>query len=129
MFVDMAALFLLTDHRCLGISLVLGKICAGQVAMVNNFIWNDLWTFGDFSRRNRTAKGRLIRLLKFDCFCLGGLGISVILLHLQVVRFGFNPYLANLLAIVGATLWNYSVNRFFNWGRAKPAMPVRPQPG
>ena len=119
MLVDMALLFLLSDPRCLGISHVLGKIGSGQTAMVNNFIWNDLWTFHEFSALNRTWSGRWIRFLKFDAFCSIGLMISVALLHIQVAGFGFNLYCANFLAIVAATAWNYGINRFLNWGKVK----------
>ena len=116
-FVDMAVLFMLIDPQCLGISLVYGKLCAGQTAMVNNFIWNDLWTFHEFSSYDPTWRGRLKRFVKFDVVCSFGLVISVILLHIQVVRFGFNPYIANFLAIVVATFWNYGINLCFNWGK------------
>jgi dolichol-phosphate mannosyltransferase len=108
---------LLIDPRCFGISLVVGKICAGQTAMVNNFIWNDLWTFRDLALYDRTRRGRWVRFFKFDAICSGGLLLSVVLLHIQVVRFGFNPYAANFVAILCATFWNYSINRSFNWGR------------
>jgi dolichol-phosphate mannosyltransferase len=115
----MAMLFVMMDPRCLGMSLVLGKICAGQTAMLNNFFWNDLWTFRPFSSWDPTWQGRLMRFIKFDAICSFGLVISILLLHIQVVRFGFNPYVANFLAIVSATIWNYGINRWLNWGKEK----------
>jgi dolichol-phosphate mannosyltransferase len=119
-FVDTAVLYVLIDPRCLGVSLILGKICAGQTAMVSNFIWNDLWTFRDLASGDPTRRGRWRRFVKFDAVCSFGLLLSVVLLHIQVVRFGFNPYAANILAIGAATFWNYGINRFFNWGRETP---------
>jgi dolichol-phosphate mannosyltransferase len=44
-FVDMGVLFLLADPRCLGLNITLSKICAAEAAMINNFVWNELWTF------------------------------------------------------------------------------------
>jgi dolichol-phosphate mannosyltransferase len=115
-FVDMVVLFILIDPGCFGVSLVIGKICSAQTAMVNNFIWNDIWTFRDYSLHDLTWQGRLKRFLKFNVVCSLGLILSIILLHVQVVRFGYNPYIANIVAIVSATFWNYGFNRCFNWG-------------
>jgi len=43
--VDMAVLALLADPRFLGWNVLLSKVCAAEAAMINNFIWNELWTF------------------------------------------------------------------------------------
>ncbi len=123
MVVDMAVLFLLIDPRCLGFSLVLGKICAGQTAMASNFVWNDLWTFRDLAPSHPSARGRWMRFAKFNAICSVGLLLSVLLLHIQVVRFGFNPYLANMIAIGSATAWNYGVNRRVNWIKKDRGFP------
>ncbi len=44
-FVDMGILYLLADPRTLAWNVTLSKICAAEVAMINNFIWNEFWTF------------------------------------------------------------------------------------
>jgi dolichol-phosphate mannosyltransferase len=44
-FVDMGILYLLADPSRLGWNITLSKICAAEIAMINNFIWNELWTF------------------------------------------------------------------------------------
>jgi len=43
--VDMGILYLLADPSRLALNITLSKICAAEVAMINNFIWNELWTF------------------------------------------------------------------------------------
>ena len=43
--VDMGLLYLLSDPRMLGAGIGYGKAVAAEVAVVNNFLWNDAWTF------------------------------------------------------------------------------------
>jgi dolichol-phosphate mannosyltransferase len=52
-FVDMTVLYLLHDPSGLGWGLTRSKIVAAELAILNNFLWNDRWTFGDISRRQR----------------------------------------------------------------------------
>jgi hypothetical protein len=51
LLVDMGVLYLLADVSRLGLNITMSKICAAEVAMISNFIWNELWTF----RQNATA--------------------------------------------------------------------------
>lgn len=65
-FVDMTVLYLLHDTSGLGWGLTRSKVVAAELAIVNNFLWNDRWTFGDLSSRQRGWRKRLMRLLKFN---------------------------------------------------------------
>src|ERR1700688_3795699 len=67
--IDTTMLFLLSDPRTLNWSLTGSKIIAAEVALANNFIWNDLWTFGKFSRRQNSFRQRARRFLKFNLLC------------------------------------------------------------
>jgi dolichol-phosphate mannosyltransferase len=40
-FVDMAVLYLLSDPTTLGLPLTRSKIIAAEIAIINNFLWND----------------------------------------------------------------------------------------
>jgi dolichol-phosphate mannosyltransferase len=51
--VDTVFLFLFADARTFGLNLVLSKILAAEIAMVNNFAWNELWTFRAAALRKR----------------------------------------------------------------------------
>ena len=53
-FVDMVVLYLLSDPTTLALPLTRSKIIAAQVAIINNFLWNDRWTFADITH---TQKG------------------------------------------------------------------------
>lgn len=114
-FVDMAVLYLLSDPTTLGWGLTRSKIIASEVAILNNFLWNDAWTFGDISSRQRGWQKRLKRFLKFNLICLAGLMLNVLILNLLFNVFGINRYLANLIAIAIVTLWNFWVNLKLSW--------------
>ncbi len=113
--IDMGLLYLLSDPRALGWGLTRSKLIAAEAAIVNNFCWNDLWTFRDLIPEQRTASAALKRLLKFNLICLAGLAINVVLLNAQFNLLGMNRYLANAVAIAAVTAWNYLVNRALAW--------------
>jgi len=115
MIVDMLLLYWLSDPQMLGWGLTRSKILAAEAAIVNNFIWNDLWTFGDLVAGQRTAAQRVRRFLKFNTICLLGLAINVLLLNLQFNLLHMNRYDANLVAILAVTFWNYHINRALGW--------------
>lgn len=114
-FVDMAILYLL--HTGLGLPLTRSKILAGEGAILNNFIWNDAWTFADISQLQQGWGARLKRFLKFNLVCLSGLVLNVIVLNLVYnLVFGQRwAYLANLIAIATVTLWNFWLNLKLSW--------------
>ncbi|MEO0867200.1 MAG: glycosyltransferase [Cyanobacteria bacterium J06642_11] len=114
-FVDMAVLYLL--HSLVGLPLTRSKILAGEVAILNNFIWNDAWTFSDVVQQQQGWGARLGRFLKFNLICLSGLILNVLVLNiLYNVVFGQRyAYLANLLAIAVVTLWNFWLNLKLSW--------------
>lgn len=114
-FVDMAVFYLLSDPNTLGWGLTRSKIFAAEVAIINNFLWNDRWTFGDLSSKQRGWRKRIKRLLKFNLICLAGLVLNVLLLNLLFNAFGLNRYVANLVAIAAVTLWNFWLNLKLSW--------------
>ncbi len=114
-FVDMLVLYLLSDPSTLGWGLTRSKIIAAELAILNNFFWNDIWTFGDISRRQPGKRQRLKRLLKFNIICLAGLVLNVLVLNLIYNFIIHNQYLANLVAIATVTFWNFWVNLKLSW--------------
>lgn len=111
--VDMGVLWLLASPATLGWNITASKLVAAEVALLSNFVWNDLWTFRALARAG--VRARLWRLLKFNLICLAGIGLSVGLLNFQVHRLGMNLYVANLVAIVAASVWNFGLNLRFGW--------------
>jgi dolichol-phosphate mannosyltransferase len=116
--VDMTVLWLLRGR--LGWPLTAAKLVAAETAMANNFLWNDLWTFGDVARQQGHGWNRLRRFAKFNAICAAGLALSVGLLDMQVGIFGINPYVANAVAIAVTTGWNFWMNKIFNWSAPQP---------
>ncbi|MFB8788976.1 MAG: glycosyltransferase [Potamolinea sp.] len=114
-FVDMAMLYLLSDPSTLGLALTRSKIIASELAIFNNFLWNDLWTFSDISSRQPGKRKRFQRFLKFNLVCLAGLLLNILLLNIFFNVFHINRYLANLLAIALVTIWNFWVNLKLSW--------------
>jgi dolichol-phosphate mannosyltransferase len=114
-FVDMAIFYLLSDPSTLAWRLTRSKIFAAELAIINNFFWNDRWTFADIYHGQKNLGKRRKRFLKFNLICLGGLILNVLLLNLFFNVFGLNRYLANLLAIAMVTIWNFWINLKLNW--------------
>jgi dolichol-phosphate mannosyltransferase len=119
-FVDMAVLYLLSDPTTLGWGLTRSKVIAAEVAVVNNFLWNDAWTFADMSSKQRGWKKRIKRFLKFNTVCLVGVGLNILLLNVMFNFLGFNSfpagrYIANFIAIALVTIWNFWLNLKLSW--------------
>ena len=114
-FVDMALFYLLVGAG--GLGLVVSKVIAAEVAIVNNFLWNDAWTFADVAKQQRGWRSRLKRLLKFNVICLTGLVLDVLLLKVfYEVIFGQNlAYVSNLIAIALVAVWNFWINHKLSW--------------
>lgn len=114
-FVDMAVLYLLSDPSSLGWPLTRSKIIAGEIAILNNFFWNDIWTFADVTMKQHEWRQRLKRFVKFNLICLAGLVLNVLILNLVFNFLIRNRYIANLIAIAVATVWNFWVNLKLSW--------------
>ncbi|WP_414544503.1 glycosyltransferase [Nostoc sp. CCY0012] len=114
-FVDMGILYLLSDPTTLALPLTRSKIIAGEIAIFNNFLWNDAWTFADVSSTQQEWHQRLKRFGKFNLICLAGLLLNVLVLNLVFNFIIPNRYIANLVAIAVATIWNFWVNLKLSW--------------
>jgi dolichol-phosphate mannosyltransferase len=118
--VDMGLLFLLSDPSTLGWGLTRSKLIAAEVAIINNFYWNDRWTFADVAGPQRRFGQQLRRFAKFQMICLAGLLLNTILLNIQFNFFGMNRYLANAIAIGLVTGWNFWLNLKLSWRVTAP---------
>ncbi|MGK7934912.1 MAG: glycosyltransferase [Xenococcaceae cyanobacterium] len=112
-FVDLGIFYVL--RTLLGLGLTRSAILSSEVAIINNFLWNDLWTFGDIASQQRGWRKRIKRLLKFNIVCLSGLVLNVLLVNLLFNVLGVNEYIAKLMAIAAVTLWNFWFNLKLSW--------------
>jgi dolichol-phosphate mannosyltransferase len=99
-------------------------VISAEVAILNNFLWNDLWTFSDISRKQPGGKQRIKRFLKFNLVCLSGLILQALIANIVFNFFKLNnetssliriDILAKLVAIVLVTFWNFWFNSKLNW--------------
>ena len=112
-FVNLAVLYFLRKFADLG--LTRSAIIAAEIAIANNFFWNDRWTFKDISSKQKSKHKRLIRFLKFNLICLSGLVLNILLLNIFYNLLGINEYIANIMAIAIITFWNYWFNLKLSW--------------
>src|SRR5437870_5602612 len=91
--VDMTIFGLLSAS---GGSVAFSKVVEAELAIANNFVWNELWTFRDC--RSGTWREALQRFLRFNVISSTGLAISLLLLEAQINYIHLNPYISNLIA-------------------------------
>ena len=112
-FLDLGGFYAL--HTLLGWVLTPSAILSTEVAIINNFFWNDVWTFGDMSVQQQLGTQRLQRFFKFNLICFFGLIFNSLIVNLLFSKFEMNEYMAKLIAIICVTLWNFSLNWKVNW--------------
>jgi dolichol-phosphate mannosyltransferase len=117
--VDMTALFLLADPKTLALNVTLSKILAAEAAMLNNFAWNEAWTFKREATPGERHQGWVFRLIKFNVICGIGIILAVVVLNFLYSQLGWNLYVSNLLTIVLVTSWNFGMNVSFTWRRGR----------
>ena len=111
-FVDLGIFYLL---RSQDMGLTSSAAISGELAIINNFLWNDFWTFGDIARRQPGKRQRLKRLIKFNIVCLTGLVLNVLIVNFFFNILGINEYVAKLIAIAAVTVWNFWLNLKLSW--------------
>ncbi|MEU5093643.1 GtrA family protein [Streptomyces sp. NPDC020996] len=103
--VNTAVLYVL--HGLLGVPLLAASAVAVEVAVVNNYLLNDWWTF--------TARAPSLRRFgKFNVSMLTGLGVNVLVLWI-LVHGGVPLMPANVLAIGAAFAVNYASSALWVW--------------
>ena len=80
------------------------------VAVTNNYTWNRLWTF-------RGQRGHVAyQGLRFLVVSTVALAVNLVILHLLVDSFGVGKVLAQAIAIVLVTPWNFVGNKLWSFG-------------
>jgi dolichol-phosphate mannosyltransferase len=84
-----------------------------EASIISNFTLNDYFTFAD--RRSGKTGSFIMRLLKFNLTCAAGAGIQYGLLLLLTSVFGINYLISNLIGIIVAFIWNYTLSLVWTW--------------
>lgn len=109
--VNELVLYLLHDE--LNFPLTRSMIVAITLAILNNFMWNNFWTF-------KTTGIQARRLVQFIVISLIGMVINLIVANVLVAQ-GMHYAVANLAGIALATAWNFYANSRWTWGRVSLA--------
>jgi dolichol-phosphate mannosyltransferase len=111
--VNLGILFLLVEF--FGLNKDLASPIAIEFAILNNFIWNDLWTFG--SVENQKVSGRWHRLVAFNMVSVGGAAINYGIFLVLTSWFAVYYLAAQFIGILVAFVWNFLINRRITWTR------------
>ena len=114
--VNNAALF--TLYQLLRVPLVGASTAAVALSIVNNFIWNDRWTF---EQQHSAFSSAMRRFVRFGVASFGGLVLTTVMLWLLVNDLGFHYLVANLIAAGAGAATNYLVNARWTYGPGKAA--------
>ena len=82
-----------------------------ELAILFNFVFNDLYTFRDKLDNNHYFS----RMLKFNGIALYSFVINLAVLYLLTAHTGLNYLVSNLIGIFTATAWNYLVVLDYIW--------------
>ncbi|AEC51491.1 dolichol-phosphate mannosyltransferase [Pyrococcus sp. NA2] len=93
----------------LGLSKEIAVIPSTELSIINNFIWNDLWTFRDIRKGSIFA-----RFVKFHLAALVG-AVAQFLVYWLLLFLGVHYLLANLFGIGASFLIRYIFNRHITW--------------
>ena len=120
--INTALLYLLTE--AVGFNHLVASVFATEAAILNNYLLNDRWTFGDTD----SGASWLQRMLRYNSVTLVGLVISVAVLAGLTYLLNMHYLLANLFAIGAGTLWNYVGSSYFTWATVTVSVPSADAP-
>ncbi|MDJ0269807.1 MAG: GtrA family protein [Aigarchaeota archaeon] len=109
--VNVGLLWLLTTYVFGERFYMLSAVISIEASIINNFYWNDLWTFGD----RRVSDGWVVRLFKFHGSRFLGMITNLAVLYLLTDLAGLYYLLSNVIAIGAGTLVNYLTSDKWVW--------------
>jgi dolichol-phosphate mannosyltransferase len=120
--VNLAILFVLVEFFSTEIPFLgrdiykeLASAVAIEVSILNNFVWNDVWTFSSSPARKATSLWQ--RLVAFNAVSVGGAVINLGIFTVLNGWFSVWYMAAQFIGILVGFFWNFLVNRRFTWGR------------
>jgi dolichol-phosphate mannosyltransferase len=111
--VNLGILFILVEFFSLNKDVA--SPVAIEFSILNNFIWNDFWTFG--SAENQKVSSRWHRLGTFNVVSVGGAVINYAIFLILITWFAVYYLAAQFIGILIAFIWNFLVNRRVTWTR------------
>lgn len=120
--VNLGVLYLAQEHLFAAVHPVemrlnLSLALAILFSTLNNFVWNRKWTWGD-RKHHHFDKHVFVQFGQYALACWLGIVLQVAFTKILVAAH-FYYLLANLMAIVLASVFNYLANDFWTFGRIK----------
>jgi len=106
--VDMSLLVFLKEF--IGLPLLLANAISFTAAVLNNFLWNSLWTY-----RHQPNKNPRRQVVQFAIVSTLGLALNTGILHLLANILGLWYILAKAIAIGVVWFWNFVMNRLWTF--------------
>ena len=97
------------------VRLLIATVVAVELAILSNFLWHNVWTFSDRSRRMLL----LLRLVTFNVTSIGSPIISVTTVNVLTPHFEVNAYIANSIGVALGMTWNWVWNTQLIWRKGK----------
>ncbi len=110
-FINQASLYLLTEYVLSTRLYLAAAVLSTELALLNNFVWNELWAFRD-KQYTGTMAGRLLR---FHGSRILGILTGLAILYLLTDIAGIYYLISNLVSIAIATLINYLTSEYWVW--------------
>ncbi len=115
--IGMVAIWCFTE--LLGLFYLVSGCLSGFLSILNDFTFNEVWTFSYRRRRPLLAFGLVQRFAKFTVSKAAGFLICISSLAFLTQVVGFHYLISNLLAIGVSFVWNYTASTFWVWARRK----------
>jgi dolichol-phosphate mannosyltransferase len=90
-------------------------IAGAGLAIVNNFVWNELFTFWEARKAEPGWSHVLRRFLSFGLFSAAGIALNVMLISLLVIGLKVPLIPGVVIGIGGAAVWNFFANSNATW--------------
>ena len=119
-FINQGVLILLKEIA--GFSIPVASVFAIELSVLNNFFWNDIWTFKSADGQQKLSS-RWHRLIAFQLISMGGAIINFVVLIVLVFSLAIDYRIANIIGILLGFIWNFMVNRRFTWTRNPGPVP------
>lgn len=114
-FVNMGVLYYLTEF--VGFYYLVSSLFAIELSILNNFVWNDLWTFKGTGQHRMASRWH--RVISFHAVSAGGLVINMGILYFLTSFIGVYYLISNIIGILVGFGWNFVLNRKITWLKGK----------
>ena len=113
--INMGVLWYLTEF--VGFYYLVSSLFAIELSILNNFVWNEFWTFKGI--RQHQLSSRWHRIISFHVVSAGGLVINMGVLYFLTSIVGVFYLTSNLIGIMVGFGWNFLLNRNITWVKGK----------